>query len=619
MTEQEKQKIFQDANRESYLVHYFGDFTGEMEKIDYAVGYKITSSLATVAIRKEDMKKLKVDVPSIDIMEFRAPYVLSGVTPSGTDGIYQVLENDNLDLTGRGVLIGLVDTGIDYLNEEFINEDGTSRILTIWDQSIFNLNTIPKKEEVIINGEKIENIYMGVEFNNEDINRAIKAKKNNENPYEIVPSKDEVGHGTMLASISGAKGYNKEVKGVASNVEFAVVKLATSPSFEKVLKKNNQKIIPVYNDSEIVAGVEYLKNVALKLKKPIVICIAVGATQGSHDGKGIFSNYLSSIGEMRGIVLVAGVGNQGEANGHATGKLTYKGEVKTIELNIEKKVYDFAASIWIQSPDRISVNIVSPSGEKTEYIKSNVFSERTVEFLLDASKLNIEVYDPEYYTGNQVIILNFDVINKGIWKVELRGESIVKGRYDMWIDPKEFISNNASFLTYSYLNTLVIPCSAQRVITVSYYNSQNGANVPSSGKGFNVNELINPDICAPGVNINSTTSGGGVMAFTGSSTSTAITAGVCALLLQWGVVENNDPLMYTSKMRGYLIYGASKKSNEIYPNEDSGYGFLNLLGTFKVMGGIYKETMERNVYEGYIGNLFQRMDNSVRRFLENKK
>ena len=223
-----------------------------------------------------------MDVPSITFIDPRSMYVLQDISPSNVDNINNIKINPYLNLTGSGVLIGMIDTGIDYLNEEFMREDGTSRIISIWDQTI--------------QGGKDKSVYIGDTYSNEEINNAINAYKNNGDPYEIVPSKDDVGHGTKIAGIIGARGYSGQFQGVAQDSDYIIVKLFESINFRNRLKANGIEYNPVYNAAEVLAGIEYLKNYSIKAKRPMVIYIGVGTTEGSHDGKNLISRYLTSVG-----------------------------------------------------------------------------------------------------------------------------------------------------------------------------------------------------------------------------------------------------------------------------------------------------------------------------------
>ncbi|MBI6035182.1 S8 family peptidase [Clostridium perfringens] len=495
------------------------------------------------------------------------PYVLQEVSPQETDNISTIVNNPYLGLDGSGVIVGIVDTGIDYLNKEFMREDDTSRILTIWDQKS------TKKPN--------DSVYVGSIFNNEDINNAIKSKADGGDPYDIVDSRDEIGHGTKLASIIGARGYNRNIKGIAPNCDFAIVKLLTSLSYEKAFRENGIEDVPVYNEAEIIAGIEYLKNYAFNLKRPLVICLAIGCTEASHDGRGLFSRYLTTIGSIRGVAVVAGVGNEGSAQGHASGVIELENSVEKVELSIPREIKNFNLAFWIQRPNIVSLNIKSPSGEESSFIDAKISLERSFKFILTDTSVNINYYVPDTFTGNELIYIDFKDIKPGIWTFELRGDYITNGRYDVWLAPSSLLPENTKFLSPNPLNTLMVPSTARYIISVAYYNSQTQSLLAESGKGFNINGWINPDITTAGKDILTMFPGDRVGRMSGSSPATAIIVGVCALLFQWGIINGNDRTMNSSKLRSYLIYGATRIPGQTYPNEYTGYGYLDLYEIFK--------------------------------------
>ncbi|EJT6149593.1 TPA: S8 family peptidase [Clostridium perfringens] len=517
------------------------------------------------------------------------PYVLQEVSPQETDNISTIVNNPYLDLDGNGVIVGIVDTGIDYLNKEFMREDDTSRILTIWDQKS------TKKPN--------DSVYVGSIFNNEDINNAIKSKADGGDPYDIVDSRDEIWHGTKLASIIGARGYNRKIKGIAPNCDFAIVKLLNSFSYEKAFRENGIENVPVYDEVEIVAGVEYLKNYALSLKRPLVICLAIGCTEASHDGRGLFPRYLTTVASIRGIAIVAGVGNEGSAQGHASGVIELENSVEKIELSIPREIKNFNLAFWIQRPNIMSLNIKSPSGEESSFIDAKIFLERSFKFILTDTSVNINYYVPDTFTGNELIYVEFKDIKPGIWTFELRGDYITNGRYDVWLAPSSLLPENTKFLSPNPLNTLMDPSTAKYIITVAYYNSQTQSLLAESGKGFNVNGWINPDITTAGKDILTIFPGDRVGRMSGSSPATAITVGVCALLFQWGIINRNDRTMNSSKLRSYLIYGATRIPGQTYPNEYTGYGYLDLYEIFRNIIGVplppYRSTKINEDYTEY--------------------
>nr|WP_286674329.1 S8 family peptidase [Clostridium sp. ZBS15] len=578
--------LYFDPNPENYLIEYRGNFKEKIDKISYACGDIINETLGVIAVNSSDLPRLLNDVPEIIFVDFRAMFVLQDISPNSVDNINVIKINPYLNLTGKNVLVGIVDTGIDYLNEEFIREDGTSRIINIWDQSIREKSNIDNS------------LYIGESYSNEQINNAINAYKNNEDPYKIVPSKDEIGHGTKVAGIIGARGYNPQFKGIAENSDFVVVKLFESTNFKKTLVENRISPIPVYNASEVLYAIEYLKNFAIRVKKPMVIYLGVGSTEGSHDGMNLISRYVSSISSIRGIVIVTGVGNEGDSQCHTSGYIKNVNDVKTVELKISKELKYFSFKIWVQKPNRASLTIISPTGESSKLIKSKIGKSQKFNFVFVNTTVNVDYYTPEYYTGHEVIDISFNAIKPGIWKFELLGEYITNGRFDIWLQPKITLPENTIFLEPSPLNTLTIPSTAFNTVTTSYYGNDN-ALIAASGKGFNTNNAINPDIATIGINILTTQVSGGTSLLSGSSAATAIVAGVCALLLEWAIINKNDPAIYSKKVRSYLMHGAYRNKIFTFPNEETGYGDLDLLGIFNFIGGSYRNSINPFVRRSY--------------------
>ena len=591
-----------------FLVEYRGNFEEEIDKISYACGNSITNTIGIVSTSYEYLDQLLKDAPSIIFIDPRGMYILQDISPTSVDNINNVKINPYLDLTGKGVLIGMVDTGIDYLNEEFTREDGSSRIVSIWDQ------TIPDTKD--------ESVYIGATYSNEQINNAINAHKNNKDPYEIVPSKDDIGHGTKIAGIIGARGYNGSFQGIANDSNFVIVKLLESINFKNILKENGIEDTPVYNAAEILAAIDYLKKFSINTQQPMVIYLGVGTTEGSHDGNNLLSRYLTSVCTTRGIVSVAGVGNEGAAEGHASGYILNIGDIASIELKIPKVMKYFSFYIWVKKPNRTSLNVISPTGESSKFTKVTRKKTIRVEFVFLDTTMIVKYYSPEHFTGHELINVTFNDIKPGIWILQLRGDYIIDGRYDIWLPPQKTLPKDTKFLQSDPFITLTIPSTANKVATVAYYGNNNTL-IASSGKGFNANDIIiNPDLATLGMNILTTQVGGGVTTASGSSAATGIVAGACALLLQWGVIDGNDLTMYSTKVIAYLIHGADR-SNPIYryPNREFGFGYLDLLGTFNVISGAYRSyrVIDNKFIEYYCNKLFVRIPRGMWRSLNERK
>lgn len=575
---------------ENYLVEYRGNFKEQIDRVDYACGDIINETIGVIALHERNLDRILRDVPAIIYVDFRATYILQNISPSNVDNINSIKINPYLNLTGRGVLIGIVDTGIDYLNQEFMREDDTSRILSIWDQTI--------KENTN------ETEYIGETYSNEQINEAIKAYRNNQDPYAIVPSRDEIGHGTKIASIIGARGYNSDIKGIAHDCEFVVVKLFESSAFKKILRENRTPDVPVYNNSEILAGLEYLRKIFIREQRPMVICICLGSNSGAHDGTALLSRYITFLGTTRGICLVAGVGNEGAAQGHASGFIATKGDVKSTPLNIPREIKFLSFYIWVQKPNRASFEAISPDGESSKVIEAKKDKEETYKFVFTDTEMNVKYYDIESFTGHQVIRLRFYNIKTGVWRLNLVGEYIINGRYDIWLPPKIILPENTVFLEPDPFNTLQIPAAATNIVSVTYFG-YNNALIAAAGKGFNTDGSINPDIATMGMNILTTDSAGGVTTFSGSSAATAIVAGCCALLLEWGIIKGNDFSMYSKKIISYLTYGAYRNPLYRFPNRETGFGDLDLLGTFNIISRSYRGLDRKSLHSDEDGGFIE--------------
>ncbi|SFD51484.1 S8 family peptidase, partial [Clostridium uliginosum] len=463
----------------------------------------------------------------------------------------------------------------------------------IWDQTIRNnTNT---------------SLYIGETYSNEQINNAINAQKNKGDPYQIVPSKDEVGHGTEVAGIIGARGYNQEFQGVSPDSDFVIVKLLESTNFGNILKGNGVKYTPVYNAAEILAGVEYLKNFSLKVKKPMVICLNIGSTDGNHDGNNLISKYLTTVGSIRGIALVAGVGNEGAAEGHASGYIKNVHDIDKVELKIPREMKYFSLDIWVQKPNKMSLNVISPTGEESRFIQSKINKIENLKFVFSDTNMSVRYYLPEQFTGQEVINVVFTDMKPGIWEFQLIGDYITDGRYNIWLSPQSTLPEDTKFLKPDPFITLTIPSTARKTVTVAYYGSYNESLVSSSGRGFNTNNLINPDVATIGINVLTTTVSGKITTVSGSSAATAIVAGACALLLQWGIVDGNDTTMYSTKIRSYLLYGAYRNPIYKFPSREIGYGNFDLLGTFNIISRKYRGYKEDSFIEYNVNNLFIRL------------
>ncbi|WP_072985270.1 S8 family peptidase [Clostridium cavendishii] len=524
------------------------------------------------------------------------------ISPIEASGATTFHNSVYLPLDGRGVTVGIVDTGIDYLNEEFINEDGTSRIVALWDQI---LNT----------GKKPEDSFGGSEYSNEDINRAIQAKRNGEDPYKIVPSKDTDGHGTSMASIIGARGVNPDIIGVAPRCALAIVKLYDAPNTVRDdFGVYGDRV--AYSTSVTFSGIKYLYELGIKLKTPIVIFVGVGANIGPHNGLSFIERYIDEISKVRGIAAIVPTGNQGNSETHVSGKIIKKGDTKNIEIKIGKEQINIKFEIWISKPDKFALSIISPSGEIIERIPPTLEKRVEVKFLYESTILYVEYSIPEVLTGEERITIKGRNMREGIWIFKLIGELVISGEYDSYLIQRELLAPETKFLNSDPYETLTIPSTSAYAITVGFYNQNNNSVVAESGKGYTRDNRIKPDLVAGGINAMAATIGGATRMISGCSVATAIVAGCSALIFQWGIINGNDTNLYSTKLKTYLIGGTIKREGDIYPNRDFGYGILNMKGIFDNIrlklsnfesNNIVSKKRLLNEEEYYIDNLFIRI------------
>ncbi|WP_454055466.1 S8 family serine peptidase [Clostridium sp. Marseille-Q7071] len=560
-------ELYLDENYETFMVEYNGDIISELDRFDYACAFLAEPFYAVISVQRGRRAELLRNVRSIINVERTKLYTLSVLSPVDTANISQFHENPYLNLRGRGVIVGIIDTGIDYLNIEFMTEDDRTRIVSIWDQTI-QAGTPP------------EGFAYGTEYLDTQINEAIAASFRGEDPYAIVPSRDENGHGTAVAGIAGGRG-RAGVTGAAPDCQFAIVKLKQA----KRLTLEERGVIfpvdiPIYQTTDVVLGLSYLTSIQRKLNRPMVICVPIETNYGGHDGSAISERFIDYFSITRGIV-VAGAGNQGASETHVSGRFKNTGETQIIELSVDSNQVGLEINIWCNQPDKVSVGIISPSGEVLERVPEKLQGVEDIRFILEGTTVSITYYLPEDITGDELISIVMRNVTGGIWQIELIGDSIVDGRYNAWIYQRALLKPNTRFLRPDADITLTIPSTSRSAIVTAYYDQDNNTIVTSSGRGYTRDGRIKPSVATGGVDVLTTRPGGGTTTVTGSSAATAVLSGAVALILQWGIVEGNNTTLYASEITTYLITGTRKRPGDIYPNKAWGYGMLDLAGVFR--------------------------------------
>jgi len=557
-----KEEIIKSNDYAEFIV-ILNNFTKSYIENDPNIAYCnfIDDDYAIIYINRDNLSNYQLNSISSYISE---PYLLGLMDTSALDaaGILNIQTQPYLNLTGQGTLIAIIDTGIDYTNETFIYEDGTSKIYSIWDQTL--------------SGNPPDFVCYGTEFTNEDINTALAS----ENPLETVPTTDEIGHGTFLASVSAGRIIESQnFRGAAPDAELVIVKL--KPAKEN-LKESKSMFTeaPAYSAADLMNGLNYVKNIAEKLQKPIAICIGLGTNEGTHSGISILEDYITRIALRDSFIVCSACGNEATAKHHCMVTLYNDIPTKQIELRVGENEKGFILNIWTYLPDKVSISLRSPLGGTIERVQPILNSRQEINLALENTRIIIEYPSSQLQVVGQQIKINFISPSAGIWNLTLYSDLIVNGVVHMWLPIKGFITDDTAFLTPEPSFTTVIPATGRSIISVGGYNHITNSIYPESSRGPNTLNLLNPFFVAPAVNIYGA-SPTGFTRMTGTSVATAIAVGAASLLLEWGYIKGNDRYINTLNAASYFIRGTLRSQDEIYPNNIWGYGTLNLYNSFR--------------------------------------
>ena len=442
-----------------------------------------------------------------------------------------------------------MDSGVDYFHPDFRNEDGSSRILALWDQSI--------------PGRPPRGYATGTEYTKEEINEALALGENQ--GRRLVPSVDNSGHGTAVLGIAAGNGNASEGlnRGVAYESELLVVKMG-------IPRENS---FP--RTTELIQGIDYLMRKALELNRPLVINLSFGNNYGSHRGDSLLENYMDTVAAMGRTVIVTGTGNNGSQPWHAGGILQ-QGKTEQIQLAVGAFEPTLNVQLWKDYEDELEIYLESPSGERIGPLYERLGPQR---HRLENTELLIYYGKPGPYQLSQEIYIDFipvgNYVDSGVWKIILSGKRVRSGQYFLWLPGGNVLNRGTGFYFPRAVGTLTIPSTAEKVISVGAYDSRLNAYADFSGRGSQYLPIQKPDLVAPGVSITAPSPGSSYTTVTGTSFAAPFVSGSAALLMEWGIVKGNDPFLYGEKVKAYLRKGAQSVGGYgEYPNVEVGWGAL---------------------------------------------
>ena len=563
-TEEEREKSrnlnvgYEKQTRKWEIIVKYSEMGDSVEALLGGSGISVVPLLGGYAIvtLPESMLEEYSRRPQIEFIEKPTRLYFEDLFSKEASCITQVQRDEpgNLQLTGRGVLIGIVDSGVDYRHPAFLTADGKSRILRLWDQSI--------------PGNPPEGYATGTEYTNEEINEALSLSV--QEGRRLVPSEDGSGHGTAVLGVAAGSDFSRGAvnRGVAYESDLLVVKMGIP----------RQDSFP--RTTELMQGVDYLVRQAIRLGRPIAINLSFGNNYGSHRGDSLLETYLDNVSGMGKNVICVGMGNNGNDALH-TGEKLSPGEIQEIELGVGAFEPTLNVQLWKNYEDEMEIYLEHPAGERVGPLFETLGAQR---WQAGNTELLIYYGKPAPYHVTQEIYVDFlpqdektPYVDSGVWKIILAARNIKNGEYFLWLPGGKTLNPGTAFYLPRPQGTLTIPATARRVISVGAYDARQNTYADFSGRGCRALPYPKPDLAAPGVDIYAPRPGGGYAAFTGTSFSTPFVTGAAALLMEWGIIRRNDPYLYGEKLKAYLRRGAKAlQGSEKLPNDLIGWGRLCL-------------------------------------------
>ena len=503
-------------------------------------------------------------------------YSLLDVTSMDAAGITPAGELPVLNNQGEGVLIGFVDTGIHYMDPLFRSADGSTRIIGIWDQTNNSDNSNNIENETAKPFSAFSALY-GTQYTAEEINLAL----NSDNPASIVPTRDENGHGTFLASIAaGNRDERAGFSGAAPQASIAMVKLKPAKQYLRdfYLIRDGAD---AYQENDIMMGVSYLYFLARKYSMPLVVCIPLGTNMGSHMGMSRLGQYLNQVSLSNGSAVITAAGNETGARHHFRAVMDADTDEVTAELRVGEREAGFSMELWAENMGAYTVGFISPTGEVAREISVPLRGENTVSFLLEQTQITVYTQIADVSAGSQFIFMRFENPMSGIWRILIRNSLDIRETFHIWLPVRGFISDETYFLRPDPDTIITDPGNARYPITVTAYDHTKNSIYIHASRGYSLSGRIKPDLAAPGVNIlGASVSGRRLIRMSGTSVSAAHLAGAAAILLNWGVLNANYPYLNTPVLKSIFVRGAQRNPALTYPNREFGYGTLNLYEAF---------------------------------------
>lgn len=479
-------------------------------------------------------------------------------------GALELQNYPGLNLKGSGCIVCIMDDGIDPYHEAFRFSDGTTRLLRVWDQTNQSLNP-PRTQKY------------GSELTRELINEELKK----ENSELLNSLRSNSAHGTFLAGVAaGSTNESVGFQSPAPLADIAVIKLKPAKRYLREYYLINEEA-DAFQENDILNALIYVRELSATFNRPVILCVGLGTSQGPHNGSSLIADIFNNAAGKQGIGIVVANGNEGNARHHYAGRIN--SEQETVEIRVEENQRGFMAELWGEAPDIYSIGIISPGGEVIDRVPAKLGATYDFRFILENTRVTIDYRIVERRTGSELIQIRIENPSQGIWKIVVYGDNILNGTYNIWLPITEFIGNETYFLRPEPLTTLTSPADVDIPISMGGYDVQTDALYLDSSRGFTTLNAVKPNLVAPAVNVFGPGANNTYVRKSGTSVAAALTAGVVAQFMEWGIVNKNSRRMNTAEVKNYLIRGARRQQGESYPNPSYGFGQLDVFGSFEVL------------------------------------
>lgn len=584
----------QNEEYQSYIVKYNQSIQGPIENMVDGTFLLLENYYAILYVPEGIAGQVQIDSYSYQTIPKCFTYM--DLESLAASNVLRLHNHPYLSARGRGTLIAVIDSGIDYTHPVFrdtefgadIPVEGLpgmipSKIRGIWDQTVTGDFRNPDPDMAAGNGSVSvlqQFAPYGRVYSNEEINRALAS----EDPYAVVPSRDEDGHGTMLASIAAGRLIaNENFSGAAPEAALLIIKLKPAKQYLKdfyLLPEEAQ----VYQEDDIMAGAAFAIQCAKYYQMPLSICIGLGTSQGAHLGQGALAQYLTYINGFPKNAVSLAAGNEGAARHHFGGRLEPGEGTQTVELRVGERTSGFAMEFWGETPEEYLVSLQSPIGETLEICSSLGAGDQELSFIFVETRVLVNYVEVESRTGNTLIFFRFFSPASGIWRFQIRGRGNRGAAYHLWLPVQRLLSEDTFFLASTPDTTITAPGDSIDSMTATAYRARDNSLYVEASRGYLADGAQKPVLAFPGVDVKAAVPGGGYAIASGTSMAAAQCAGISALLQEWAIIKENDPYYNGNSVRHDLVRGAVQNENRPYPNADWGYGRADLYRTFESLG-----------------------------------